>query len=435
MFSADPVIYVTQYDASAAACYQGGMTIALQAGRDEAPPRPPPWRLAFTAVTLMQMVASFLTLCLPICGPALTAHFHLAPQRIGLIGGTIWGGGLAFVFAGGFIVDRVSPGRLFQIVAVASGAGLALALVGNIPLLFLGAFVIGLAYGPNVPAGSRVLAAKTPRHRSGLIFSLKQAAVPIGNALGGLVLTPLAAAHGYRSAVITAIIVGIVTALGLVPLHPHLAVPPVARRRRGWRETMIAPGALVARNARLRVRSVLAFALASAQSVTTNLLVAYLVSKLGLPLARAGMIFAVLQCGGFIGRIGCGWIADRSRNVGRNLAFQALAAATTMLMLAALPVGASLAILLPVVLITGIIALGWNGVFLSEAARLAPPGAIAETTTGAVSVIYLANMVAPACGDLIISATRSWRLAFLFAAAVPACLALLAVRSPALRST
>jgi MFS family permease len=396
-------------------------------------PSRPPWRLAFTTVTLMQMVASFMTLCLPVSGPALTAHFHLAPQRIGLIGGTIWAGSLAFVFAGGFIVDRLPPGRLLQIVALASGAGLALALAGNTALLFIGAFLLGLAYGPNVPAGSRVLAARTPKHRSGLIFSLKQAAVPVGNALGGLILAPLAA-HGYRAAVIAAILTGLAAAICLTPLHRHLAVPPVPRRRRGLRETMLAPVTLVARNARLRARAVLAFALASAQSITTNLLVAYLVARIGLPLPRAGLVFAMLQVGGFIGRIGCGWIADRSRNVGRNLMFQAVAAAVTMLMLAGLPKDASMAVLLPVAAITGIMALGWNGVFLSEAARLAPPGAIAETTTGAVSVIYLANMIAPACGDVIVSASHSWRFAFLFAAAVPATLALLVSRRPALRA-
>ncbi|HET9148384.1 MAG TPA: MFS transporter, partial [Acetobacteraceae bacterium] len=350
----------------------------------------PSWKPAFAAVSLMQMVASFMMLCLPICGPALTAHFHLAPQRIGLIGGTVWGGSLAFVFAGGFIVDRLPPDRLLQIVGLASAAGLALALIGSTPLLFLGAFILGLAYGPNVPAGSRVLAARTPRNRSGLIFSLKQAAVPVGNALGGLILTPLAAAHGYRSAVIAAIVTGIAAAACLLPLHRHLAVPPGAPARRGLRETMVAPVALVIRNPGLRLRSVLALALASAQSITTNLLVAYLVSRIGLPLARAGMVFAVLQGGGFAGRILCGWIADRSRNVGRNLAWQAMASALTMAMLAALPKGAPLLLLMPVAALTGLIAFSWNGVFLSEAAALAPPGAIAETTTGAVSVIYLA---------------------------------------------
>jgi MFS family permease len=391
-----------------------------------------PWRLAFATVSLVQMEASFLTVCLPICGPALTSALGLAPQRIGVIGGTVWAGSLAFVLIGGFILDRLPPVRLFQIVLLASAIGLGLAMTGSTTLLFVGAFVIGVAYGPNVPAGSLVLAERMPRNRSGLLFSLKQGAVSIGNTLAGLILAPLAAYAGYRDAVLLAIVTGVIAALCLTPLARHLAVAARRPVSRSLGTTIIAPLTQMIRSKGLPPRAVLAFAMASAQGITTNLLVAYLVTKIGLTLTVAGFVFAVLQCGGFLGRVLCGWLADVTGTPGRNLAIQALISAASMLALATLAVHETLIVVLPIALLTGISAFGWNGVFIAEAARLSPRGAVAETTAGAVSVIYLANMVAPASADIIISISHSWRLAFVVAACVAAGLGLAVILTTSL---
>lgn len=391
-----------------------------------------PWLLAFTTVTLVQMEASFMMICLPVCGPALTGAFHLAPQRIGLIGASIWAGALAFVFVGGFVLNRFPPVRLFQIVVLLAAAALALTLANSVFLLFLGALAIGLAYGPNIPAGSMILADRVPRERSSMLFSIKQGGVSIGNVLAGLILAPLAAWAGYRGAVLFAIATALVAAISLIFAAPHLKVNATARPVRSLRETIVGPLGLVLRNAALRTRAVLALALAAAQGTTTNFMIAYLVTQLGLPMARAGLVFAVLQGGGFAGRVLCGWLADKTGTPGRNLAIQALLAALSMLGIGLLGPHAPLPILLGLAVITGITALGWNGVFIAEAATLARPGTIAETTAGAVSIIYFSNMAAPALGDIVVSASASWHAVFFVAAALTAGLALSVIRSPAL---
>ncbi|HEX7388699.1 MAG TPA: MFS transporter, partial [Acidiphilium sp.] len=240
----------------------------------------------------------------------------------------------------------------------------------------------------------------------------------VGAGLAGLILAPLAASHGYRAALFVAIALGIVTAIGIIPFGRALAVPGQIQQR-SLSQTIIAPLSLLFHNAPLRPLAGLAFGFASAQWITASMVVAYLVSRIGLTLPMAGIAFAVLQICGTFGRIGSGWIADRSRNVSFNLAVQALAAALSMVLLATLPYHAPLSLILPEMAFAGLSAFGWNGVYLAQVARLALPGAIAETTTGAVSIIYLGNVIAPICGGLIVSFTGSWHLAFLFAGLVP----------------
>ena len=392
-----------------------------------------PWLFAFSTVSLVQMEASFLMICLPVCGPVLTGAFHLAPQRIGLIGASIWGGALAFVFVGGFVLNRFRPVTLFQIVMLAEALGVAFALTGSKLLLFAGAVLIGLGYGPNIPAGSTILAARTPPARSGILFSLKQGAVSIGNVLGGVVLAPLAAYAGYRGAVGLAAATGILAFLLLIFAWRRIDVPAASGPARRRRDSLVAPIRALARNRRLRIRAVLAFALASTQSICTNFLVAYLVTRIGFPMGHAGLVFAVLQGAGFAGRLVAGWLADATGTPGRNLAIQAMIAAVAMVGLASLTAATPVFVVLLLAALAGVSALGWNGVFIAEAARLAERGAVAETTAGAVSVIYFANVVGPGAGDLIVSVTGSWPAIFLAAAALAATLSLAVIRSEALR--
>ena len=391
-----------------------------------------PWLFAFSTVSLVQMEASFLMICLPVCGPVLTGAFHLAPQRIGVIGASIWGGALAFVFVGGFVLNRFRPVTLFQIVMLAEALGIAFALTGSKVLLFLGAVLIGLGYGPNIPAGSTILAARTPPSRSGILFSLKQGAVSIGNVLGGLILAPLAAYAGYRGAVGLAAATGLAAFVLLIFAARRIDVPAVRGPQRRHRDSLVAPVRALARNRRLRVRAVLAFALASTQSICTNFLVAYLVTRIGFPMGHAGLVFAVLQGAGFVGRLLAGWLADATGTPGRNLAIQAMVAALAMVGLASVTADTPVFVVLLLAALAGVSALGWNGVFIAEAARLAGKGAVAETTAGAVSVIYFARVIGPGAGDLIVSTTGSWPDIFLAAAALAGTLSLVVIRSEAL---
>ena len=96
----------------------------------------------------------------------------------------------------GAMVDRWGAIRTSQGALLVSAAGLALgALLPG--ALIVAALLIGLGYGPITPASSHVLIRTTPPERRNLVFSVKQTGVPLGVALSGFCIPPLAAATGW----------------------------------------------------------------------------------------------------------------------------------------------------------------------------------------------------------------------------------------------
>src|SRR5262249_21042328 len=97
-----------------------------------------------------------------------------------------------------------------------------LLLIGpNAATLYASSFLVGIGYGPSAPAGSDVLLRHSPAHRRSLIFSLKQAGVPLGGVLSGLTLPALYAAAGLPIAMVL---------VALIPLATILLAQPVRRQ-------------------------------------------------------------------------------------------------------------------------------------------------------------------------------------------------------------
>jgi MFS-type transporter involved in bile tolerance (Atg22 family) len=66
----------------------------------------------------------------------------------------------------------------------------------------------------------------------------------------------------------------------------------------------------------------------------------------------------------------------------------------------------------------GATAIGWNGLFLAEVARLAPPGAAGAVTGGALFMTFLGIVIGPSLFSLTVDMTGSYRLAFAAISAV-----------------
>jgi MFS family permease len=80
----------------------------------------------------------------------------------------------------------------------------------------VGAFIMGLGYGPVTPASSHLLARNAPLGIMALVFSIKQTGVPLGGAMAGAIVPHLVIFCGWRR-----------TAL-LVVLQYHLEPPDTA---------------------------------------------------------------------------------------------------------------------------------------------------------------------------------------------------------------
>jgi predicted MFS family arabinose efflux permease len=147
--------------------------------------------------------------------------------------------------------------------------------------------------------------------------------------------------------------------------------------------------------------------------------VTYLHTVLGYTLVAAGAAMSAANAGGVVGRVAWGYIADRWLPPSRMLAVLGAAMAACAGGLAAMQAGAP-PLLLGVLLVAfGASAIGWNGVYLAQVARLAPPGMASVATGGSLSITFLGTVLGPLLFGAVAAAAGSQRAGFV-ALAVPA---------------
>ncbi len=122
--------------------------------------------------------------------------------------------------------------------------------------------------------------------------------------------------------------------------------------------------------------------------------------------------FAVMQISGTIARIVVGWIADRARAHLMVLALLGVGSSANIFLIGLMDKSWGGLAVLAVSAATGFLAASWNGVLLSEIARLSPPARVGETSSAATFFIFLGYVTGPALFALVIHWTGSYPLAF-----------------------
>ena len=392
------------------------------------PPAPPLWSilLALLAVHVAGM-GGFLTV--PVLAPAIAAETGLPASLAGLHTGLVYAGALVTGPMTGPLIRRWGGVRVLQGGLLLVGLGIALAALAHPLALALSAFVAGLGHGPVTPGSSHLVAARTPPRRRALVFSLKQCGVPLG-AMVVAASAPLIANHaGWRAGVLTMAAAAFLVAFAMQPLRAALdAERDPAAGRAGSRAILreaAASLAMLRRDPALARLTVMASAYGITQFCFSTFFVAFQVTGLGVPLAEAGLRLAIAQAGGVAGRIGWALLADR---FGARPVLVLCGAGTLVATLALAAAGMDWPgmgwpgmdwpgmVVLGAGLLMGITAVGWNGVMLAEAARLAPAGQVGAATS-ALSFCFGATMlVAPPLFSVLIGVTEGYSAGFLMCA-------------------
>lgn len=368
---------------------------------------------------LVQAMVAMAISVVPVLSPVLGAHYGVAPSLIGIYSSLVFVGAISFTLLGGLLVRRFGAVRCSQAALTIAGAALAATAFGPLAGVILFAVVTGMGYGLATPAASHILARVTPAHRRGVVFSMKQSAVPLGGLLAGLIAPVAAVGFGWRGAII--VMAGLVVAMVLVirPLRPSLDED----RDPDFPITMRSPFTAVAnvlRNPNLRGLAIATFAYAAMQSSIFSIFTAYLVEIGGLALITAGQAFAALQTAGVIARVTFGWLSDklvpaRFLLAGLGIAMAAVGVAAAQLS-ASWPVGAVFAL----ASLVGFAAAGWPGIYLAEIVRVVPPDQVSTATGGTVAFSFLGVVVGPALFSTIIVTSGSYAMAFYAFSAVAA---------------
>lgn len=366
--------------------------------------------LTLGLTSLVQVVSSLVALSVPVLAPAIAADLHLNGELIGYYPGIMYSAALAACIVGEPLSSRCGPMARSLIAVAISVAGLGLLLVGVTPVFALAALVIGIGYGPVVPATSQILSTQTPRKYSNLIFSFKQTAAPMGGILAGLLVPLLIGLSGDWSGAIHWLIAGSVVALVLmIPFAPRFDRMAVRATSSG----MMGPIRAVLSHGSLRRLVMMSSCYGGMQLCLGAFLTLYMVKVVGLGLVEGGMIFGAAQGASVVGRLLWGYVADRFLSPAPLMVALGVAMAVGAVLVTLCGPETPMWLLIVISVFYGGTAMGWNGVLIAETARLSPPGQVSLMTSGVMSANFAGVIVGPLFFSLIAGLFDTLRAGFI----------------------
>ena len=350
------------------------------------------WPLLLTLV--IQAMVAMALLTLPVIAPVVALDLQVSPALVGLYVSVTYAGAMVATLMGGATVARMGAIRVSQWGLVLCAVGLVLCAVPWLPAMVLGAVFIGLGYGPITPASSHLLARTTPKAQMSLVFSIKQTGVPLGSMLAGAIVPPLALLIDWQLSMWVVAALCLVCAGVSQSLRAELDSDRQADLRIRW-GSLIEPIRMVLAHRALLTMASCSFMFSMVQLSLTTYLVTFLHDDLSYGLVAAGLALSVTQLGGIGGRVAWGYVADRWLGARAMLLLLASMMAVCALGSAFLTTDTPHGVVIALLVCFGASAIGWNGVYLAEVARRAPPGMASMATGGTLAFTFLGVVLGP----------------------------------------
>jgi MFS family permease len=313
------------------------------------------------------------------------------------------------VFGGGF-TRRLGACRVTQIALLLIGIGSLLAIVPHPLFPAIGTVALGLGYGAMTPAGSHLLMRFTPGSHRNVIFSIKQAGVPLGGIVAAAVAPLIAVTLGWR------------WAFGFTALIMVALAASMQGGRSRWDDDREPTAALASnpfaglalawRQLDLRLMSIAGACLCFVQICVSTYTVVTFVEELGYGLVQAGLVLTASQVGGVFGRLFWGWVADRVRDCPAVLSVLSAIMVGGFLLAFSVTAGWPVVVVWALFFLLGATSSGWNGAYLAEVARLSPPRLVSHATGGSLAFVNAGKLLAPIVFVQVYALTRSYTAAF-----------------------
>lgn len=362
--------------------------------------------------TAVQALGTMAVLIIPALAPAVAGSLGVPTSHIGYQVGLVYFTAMLASVVAGTLVGRLGPCRTSQVSMVLAATGCLVASIPHVVTVMLGSLIIGSAYGLINPAASQLLIRHSPPERRNLIFSVKQTGVPLGGIAAGLIGPSVALSLGWSAALwgvaAVCILVAAVSQRGRASLDGD--GNSAVRKKFSSFDTLYT----VIKIKTLWWLALSSFFFSAVQLCVVAFLVALLVQDLGFSLIGAGAVLACVQVSGAVGRITWGVVADWVHD-----------GTAVLLGLAGMMVAASAVVMLFVVdwpswlavgpfIILGVSAVGWNGVYLSEVARLSPPQTVSATTGAAMFFTFSGVVFGPSVFSILHSVLNSYLRSYAF---------------------
>jgi MFS transporter, ACS family, aldohexuronate transporter len=359
--------------------------------------------------------------------PSLVGGFRLTRLDVAFVVPSVYLGGLLFSLPAGHLADRwgVRPTFLGGLAVGATGLALA-AGAPRFGLFLAWIFLAGVGWSVVNPVLGKAIVDLFPVRERGIAMGIKQMGLTLGGVISALVLPPIAAALGWRTAVVAcAVAMGAPVLASWWPLAPLAAARPAsaagtgaARAGNWW--WLGRPALLTLFGAGV--------VLGMLQSAVLSYLPLYGVEVLGFTAIAAGALVAAAQAGGAAARLGLGAASDRWLGGRRPpwLVLSSLIGAVIFTTYAIAPMPRP-AVAAALAFAAGIGAHGWVGIYFIASAEAGGPrqsGLLSGVSFAAIVVGLLLG--APLFG-VVLQVSDSYKVAWAVFAALAALVAVLMV--------
>lgn len=342
--------------------------------------------------------------------PEITTEFGFPSAYIGYQVSLAYVGAILMSLAAGLVVRRFGAIRTNQIAAFVLFISMMIFAVPHLAAMMIASLGFGIAYGITNPAASHVMMKIASPENRNLIFSIKQTGQPLGGVLAGLMAPPIAVAFGWQWSLMTGAALALMTMLIIQPLRAPLDTDRDPKTK--FRGAVFKDVRYMVGSPKLRLLAFAALSFSAVQIALMAYAVTMLVEDFSFTLVTAGMGLAALQVAGVVGRLGWGVMADRLGNGGLTLIVVAVISIGAALVTATLTPTSPSWLILAVIVVFGLTAVGWNGVFMAEIARLAPDGMIGSATGGVLVAVFFGVMIGPLIFNTILDTFETYTVSF-----------------------
>jgi MFS family permease len=374
--------------------------------------RRPDWVAPLTVTTGVSATLSLNLFAVPVLAPWIADDIRADATAVGYYTAIIFGVSVASSAAAGTFVLRWGAMRVSQVCLLFGALAAGLAAWGHVALMAAAAVALGVAFGPETPAATHLLARFTQPPRRPFVFSLKQTGIQIGALVAGFLAPPLARWLNWQTVLLLIAALSVALVAAVQPLRRtydrdrDAAAPLELSSLKSGLNLVLGPGAL-------RYLVPAAFAFSALQQCVNTFMVVYLVEIYDMTVQAAGVALSVAQISGIVGRILWGLIAERW--IATRVLLGALGTSMTIAVIALGEVTPAwpTAALFTACAAFGISATGWNGIFVAEVTRLAPKLRNADAIGGMLAAAFAGVVVGPIAVGSAVAAGWSFRSCYL----------------------
>lgn len=332
--------------------------------------------------------------------PDLEHAFGLSRAEVGIVSALVSLGASIGSRPFGRLTDRLGPYRVIMgsLLGIAAGAAVQ-ASAQDEWMLMAGTLMLGLAYGAVGPPTNVAIAGRSMAGGIGFFMSVKQAGMPAGSFLAGIVLPSVAVGLSWRWAFALTGIVAVAVASFAGPLRRSGSIDRAGRGGAGIGRDVAPP------RHTWWVLGAFGFLMAGGQWAFLAYLVLYLTDSRGFGHAEAGAVLAAATAASVGGRMLWGWVSDRPGWRSRSLVGAATIASIGCALLAAGLPGAAV---WPAAMLTGAALIGWNGAFLGLVADRAKRGTVGHASGIVMTIVFAGAVGSPPLFGYISQATDTW---------------------------